>query len=415
MTISNTSHGANAVQGGSANSIADSAGRPNIRDSMLGLPGFTQLPLTFLTGKPFSGQKRLRIAPTAHLAAGVFSMAAGIMVGVIALRVPGWTLLWLLPSWALTLHALRNLRMVVYHQCAHRNMWRHSARTEVLVGDLVAGLLMVQSFKKYSWSHRLEHHGSQHMTPGDPTVADFLIGLKLQPGMTIPAMWNRLFKCLFSPIFHIRFFVNRLKSGLLYGSVLQRTLIVGLPLAFVIWGYRNHFVLLAYLVLWLLPITVFFQISTVLRLCVKHTFPSPAAGGRDRTHIASLTNGVFLGEPFPSRGDSGAGTVARYVVWSLRMVFVHLPGRYLVLTGDSVCHDYHHRRPVSRDWSNYIFARQADQDAGHPGWPAYREVWGLVAAINQVFESLRLADPEIYDSRKLAGTPDLELYSSFDD
>src|SRR5206468_7765637 len=103
----------------------------------------------------------------------------------------------------------------------------------------------------------------------------------------------------------------------------------------------------------------------------------------------------------PSRKSSIARSAAAYARWLFRLLFIHFPARYLILTGDAVCHDYHHRHPRDRDWPNYIFARQADQDAGHPGWPPYEEVWGLVPAINRVLDSIRDADPGIYDPRNL--------------
>jgi Fatty acid desaturase len=381
---------------------------------MLALPGFLQLPLTFLTGKPHSGQRPVRIAPTAHLAGPLLSALLGLWLGVAALRGSGWLLLALLPSWALVLHGMRNLRMMVFHQCAHRIMWRRWPVLEVIAGDITAGILMVQSFRNYSYSHRREHHGIHHMSLRDPTVYDFLIGLRLGPGMSRRAMWTRILVAIFSPLFHIRFFVSRLHSGLRRGSTLQRLVTVAVP-AIVAWEWADHAVLTAYLVLWLLPLTVFFQMSTVLRLCVKHTFPAPGSGGRSRAALAALTSGVFLGEMFPAREASSVRTLATRSAWLLRLLVIHFPSRYLVLTGDAVCHDFHHRRPMSRDWPNYLFARQADQDAGHAGWPPYEEVWGLIPAINHVLDSLRDADPGIYDARKLPALPAGELYNSFDD
>ena len=81
--------------------------------------------------------------------------------------------------------------------------------------------------------------------------------------------------------------------------------------------------------------------------------------------------------------------------WAARMLFYHLPARALVLTGDSPCHDYHHRYPTSKAWPNAIFERQADLDAGCPGWPEpYQETWGLLEAMDETFKSLSQQPPQ---------------------
>jgi hypothetical protein len=86
-----------------------------------------------------------------------------------------------------------------------------------------------------------------------------------------------------------------------------------------------------------------------------------------------------------------------------------------VLTGDTVVHDHHHRFPMSAGWANYIFARQADADAGHPGWPEHREIWGLIPAINLVFDSISRANPTEYNVDNMAEVSHRDLSSAYDD
>ena len=119
--------------------------------------------------------------------------------------------------------------------------------------------------------------------------------------------------------------------------------------------------------------------------------------------------------PLPRGIASAKSPPVVTAVWAFRMTFLHFSARYLVMTGDTVCHDFHHRRPMSRDWANYIFARQADIDAGHKGWPGYREVWGLVPAINLVFRSLSAADQEMFDLARLPAVSSRQLFAAFDD
>src|SRR5437660_4460824 len=76
------------------------------RETMRTLPSFLQLPLTLLTGKPLAGQRALRLSPTHHLVASAASLGAGAALGLAGLHAGGLWLLLLIPSWAMTLHAM---------------------------------------------------------------------------------------------------------------------------------------------------------------------------------------------------------------------------------------------------------------------------------------------------------------------
>lgn len=393
----------------------NSTGSIDPRESMRRLPRPLQMPLTLLTGKPYIGQRPLRMSATTHLVTAFVSMAAGVGISTGALAAGGWWLLGLLAGWATTLHGMRNLRMMIYHQCAHRNMYARS-RLDAAIGQLASSLLLVQNFGRYSREHVGDHHALHHMTLRDPTVQAFLISLDLHPGMARQQMWRRLLGKLVSPRFHLGFTIGRIRSFwtgsarseqaislAVYGAALTAAALTG--------GW------LSLLVGWLVPLFPLFQVSNTLRLCVKHTFPDPSVQHRQgKEYFASLTNAIFLGEPAPTSEAGGRrGAVVGWLRWSARMLLVHFPARYLVLTGDTVVHDFHHRHPRSRQWPNYLFARQQDALAGHRGWPAYREAWGLGPAINLVFDSLSAADPEEFDVNKIRSVSRRELFAAFDD
>jgi len=386
-----------------------------VRESLRVLPGFLDLPLTMLTGKPHLGQRPLRLTPTTHLVCALGSLAAGLTISAEALGAsagPLWLLL--LPGWAMTLHGMRNLRMMIYHQCAHKNMWNRK-RADRLLGRLVAGLLVVQHFDRYSAEHVGDHHGVHHMTLRDPTVQAFLVSLRLRPGMTRRQMWRRVLGRLASPVFHGRFLWARLRSYLHGAGPTERLLFALWLGAVATAGSLLHgWIFIA--VGWLLPATFFYQISNTLRLCVKHTFP-PAGeqAGRGRAYFGSLTNAIFIGEAVPAPEVRGPRRAAAWLRWWLRLFLVHVPARYLVLTGDTVCHDFHHRHPMTRDWANYVFARERDAAEPGRGWPSYHAVWGLVPAIGHVFDSLADADPAEYAPARLAEVSRRELFAAFDD
>ncbi|MGW2846850.1 fatty acid desaturase [Streptomyces sp. NPDC001274] len=388
------------------------------RQSMAGLPGFLQYPLTVFTGKPLPGQRSSGWTPTFHLVTATASLLAGLAVGVTAYALGGLALLLLLPGWAMTLHGMRNLRMMIYHQCSHRNMYR-KRKPDKAIGHAVSSLLIIQNFARYSREHVADHHATGHMTLQDPTVQAFLVSLDMHPGMTRRQMWRRLLLKLVSPRFHFAFAVSRVLSFskesarsekatalALYGTAVTATVLTGT------WP--------ALLVVWFVPLLPLFQISNTLRLCVKHTFP-PAGleDRRSRAYFTSLTNAIFIGDRAPSPGLPAARRALAWARWTLRALFVHAPSRYLVLTGDTVVHDYHHRHPRSADWSDYLFARQRDAEeaaaAGDPNRPPYHEVWGLVPAISHVFDSLAVADPDEFDVNRLRSVSKRELFAAFDD
>lgn len=378
------------------------------------LPACFQLALTFLTGKAYPGQRRLRLTPTFHLLAATTSTALGVFVGVLAMNALGWWLFALPIGWAMTLHGIRNLRMLIYHQCAHRNMWRHRHLDRALA-RLIAGVLVIQNPERYCREHAADHHGARHMTLHDPTVQAFLVSLGLRPGMTRATMWRKLRGRLLSPKFHGLFAISRFRS-LTHGAPWREWIAAVVCYAALLAVAVVSDQWLTILVVWFIPLVPMYQVSNTLRLCVKHTFPATAATDRRGTdYFASLTNAIFLGSPVPPHGLSRMRSVAAWSRWTACMLVMHWPARYLVLTGDTVVHDYHHRKPSSREWADYLFARAADDAAGHPGWPSYREIWGLRNAISTVFDSLSVASPAEFDIARLPQVSKRELFAAFDD
>jgi len=253
------------------------------------------------------------------------------------------------------------------------------------------------------------------MTLRDPTVQAFLIGLELEPGMSRKAMWRRVLRKLVSPRFHAVFGISRIRSFWTGADGIDRAIAVAVytcaALVATLTGGWSVFI-----VGWLVPLFPLFQISNTLRLCVKHTFPAQGAEtitGKER--MASLTNAIFLGEALPARGSGWPAQAFGWARWCTRMMFLHLPARYLVLTGDTVCHDFHHRHPRHKAWFNYISARELDSASPGPGWPLYTEVWGLGNAISYVFDSLNRADITVFDRRQIERVSSRALFTAFDD
>lgn len=111
------------------------------------------------------------------------------------------------------------------------------------------------------------------MTMRDPTVQAFLVSLELTPGMCRRDMWTRMLGKLVSPRFHLAFLRARVLSYFHDASPLERTATIvsmvsaGVMCSLIEGGWT--FLIVA----WVVPLTVLYQISNTLRLCVKHTFP----------------------------------------------------------------------------------------------------------------------------------------------
>jgi hypothetical protein len=286
----------------------------------------------------------------------------------------------LLPAWTTVTGAARWLQVVLLHHLSHRphGGWPRT------VFEIVSSALLITSYERYRKPHLEEHHRSV-ATPADAD-ARYIASLGFRPGRAKRASWSNLYRTLFSPGFHLRTFAARLRENFVAPSAARIALAIAIHVAFLALVALTG-AWLAYALGFLLPVTVFYQASVLLQLVCEHRW-FHARGSLDaRTHQARLTFARFVGEAPPQQGSGRAW--ARF--W-LRMFFVHLPARMVVLVGDMPQHDAHHRRPATLDWPNAAYARQRDVEAGM--WP-YDELWGLRAAIDEVFTSLSQASSKM--------------------
>ena len=152
---------------------------------------------------------------------------------------------------------------------------------------------------------------------------------------------------------------------------------------------------LAFVLAWVVPVTVLLQAATVGRILCEHSFPEAeliAARGRDLT--AHATGGVFPGAMPPTAPAASLRGALAWLGWWLNMLVVQVFVRLVVLVGDAPCHDYHHRKPASRRWTDYIHARHNDAEAGPKIFNAdYKETWGLFRAVDATLASLSRLPP----------------------
>lgn len=381
----------------------------DIRESMRVLPAFLQPFLTWLTGKPLRGETPTKLTPLHHVAGAFLSLLFGVATSVTAVAFTGGWLVLLVPGWILTVHGARKLQVMILHHCSHYRVFG-SKPGDTYLGRAIAAVLLIQSFDEYRREHIDDHHSARHMTRRDPSVEFLLQVVGLRAGMPLAQLWRRLLIALISPAFHARFLAVRLAS-LVGPAPWQHKVGTGAFLGLLLAAVAVTHSWTVFLVAYVFPLTILYQVSAALRLSVKHTFPERGTDAvRSRAVLASFTNAVFLGEPAPQPGAPLHRQISAWARWAFLMVFVHLFARTFVLVGDTVCHDFHHRHP-QEDWANYIFARQADIEAGHAGWPAYTEVWGLRAALNAVLASLSNADIRQFQVAAGRGPSAVELVS----
>ncbi|MEU0940335.1 stearoyl-CoA 9-desaturase [Embleya sp. NPDC005971] len=365
------------------------------------VPGRLQSVLTWITGKPLAEEPSWNLRPAHHLAASVAPVAVGVALGWAGVAAGRWWLLALPVSWLLTVHGMRKLGSMILHQCTH-STYASSKRTNRILGTAISFLLITQEYEDYSREHVADHHSVSHMAIEDPTARFIVEVMGCRPGMAEKGMWRAMVRTLFSPLFHLRATYWRLLSHFSGTSGRHRAL-MAVTLAAQALAVTAAHAWMYVLVVWVLPLTVLYNAAGVLRLSCRHLFPAAGRNLDGRTAIAVATHGIMLGERTPDPDLRGMRRVRGWTHWWLRMLLVHLVVRLFVMVGDGPCHDYHHRFPKARNWMNYPFARREDIARGHPNWPAYTEVWGLRAAIDEVFTSLRLADPAAYATAPAAG------------
>jgi hypothetical protein len=234
--------------------------------------------------------------------------------------------------------------------------------------------------------HNGSHHSTKLLTPGDETYEYLITTVGFRLGMTVEEAWKHLWRTLFSLKFHLRQFGARLTATFLSKSPSHNLFSLAFWVSILsIVAFTNSW--LAFVVAWVIPISVLFEASSLLRQCVEHRFPVPTTAQRTLEVLNQMTAAIFCGEPIP-KFDSSASWIERLVgwtCWSLRTGFYHGLTRLLILPGDSAgAHDWHHRYPGANDWLNAIFKRQQEVEQGME----YCHSWGLIEAIDKTFNSL---------------------------
>jgi fatty acid desaturase len=359
------------------------------------LPRLVQPFLTWLTALPAISERSSERKP-GHVVAEAF---AWILIGTAlsaTAAAKGRGFLLLLPVGLLaTSSGMGLLQAVVFHHCSHGMVFA-SRQANRAVGKLISLLLLIKEFDVYQKEHAAHHSPKRLLTADDEHLSFLTRFLGVYPGMTRQEMRRRMLRSFVSPAFHARLMTARLSGCLFRCSAIEgvtRALAWGVILGLSWWTGLIVPVLIA----WFVPAILLLQIATTLRVLAEHRAPrADAAPRRDRGFIAHSTAGVFPGAPVPPVAATKGRALLAWTIWWGEMLTVHLFSRLFVLVGDAPAHDYHHRRPGSRDWPNFIHARAQDRALGCPGFPAnYFSTLGLFRAIDENLSSLAEVRPSV--------------------
>ena len=303
----------------------------------------------------------------------------------------------LLVALTATCSGLGLFQVVVFHHCSHWTVFSTRERNRK-VGWLISSILLFKHFDLYQREHMVHHNANKLFTDEDE-FTDFIVGIcALAPASSREALWRRLILDLVSPVFHGRFLYKRVRGALFSHDAVHNW--VGRA----VWGGLIGTALLAHavgtlLVAVVLPVTVLLQVATVFRILCEHRFPPAAViAKRGRQLVCEATAGVFPGRRPPERRASTVRGLASWLLWWADMLTVQLFVRTFVLVGDAPCHDFHHRRPANKRWTDYAHARQEDLEAGCPGYPVnYVDTWGLFRALDQNFTAMARVPADLLD------------------
>lgn len=370
-----------------------------IRNSMRALPGFIQPFLSWLTAKPLPedlNQVRI-LKPIHHILVSSGLIAFGVVLAGVG-YLHGSVTFWLL-GFVVATGGIKQMQVMICHNCAH-DMVFEQRETNVAVGRIISGVLMLKPFDLYKQEHALHHSSKTLLTDDDDTLSYLQGVVGLKPSDSVATMWTKLVTTALSPLAILRSFWGRLKATATAsnGRVARLTLLfwATISLLAAAMGYFDLFIMA-----WVVPVFAGYHISTTFRLAAEHTWPSvDVLERRGIDFICESTTGVFMGEELRIPEAAGAVRRTAYIsFWLIKMLGFHLFIRVFVMVGDTPCHDFHHRRPRSKEWPNYITARERDRLDGSKPFPTnYADYWGYINAVTTNFRNFQKALP-YYASR----------------
>ncbi len=342
------------------------------RESMKIMPMFIQPFLTWMTGMPLKNEIPLiKWTPTKALLLAIIQTGIGILLSYYAMQQHIiLSILILLISWLLTTGGMRRLDVIIIHHSLHNKLYK-SFLANRIISEIITTILW-----RVPYDSNRKAHIDHHRRPCSDIDYDlqYILSTGFKKGMSKKALHLYIIKNLLSPIHHGKFLWRRIKANYFTKAPIYRHIML--------WTYSLVIIVpclifhsFYYLILWLLPITVFFQSAIFLYTLSEHRWTLKVSSKEKLTikRRDSFTFGRLCGDSIPRRTKHRDLTYFySWLTWWLRVFFVHCPYRSCVLVGDTVQHDTHHIQPGC-DWANSAYIRRDDMSS-HSF--RYQNVWG---------------------------------------
>lgn len=355
----------------------------SIRTSYARLP--CQAFWTWFTGKELAGRTASRSISTLEPLFWSLASLLGGVGGSIAVLMCPLNYAWLVLTMVSTVSGARYIVATIIHHGVHAAVFR-SERANRIVCEVLSTALIVQPFDSYRRFHVYEHHGKDFSTMDDQDLAA-IYTLGLRPGVPVARLKLTLAWQCMNPLFHLRFLFGRIKCNLVsvppYRFAMTVVWFAVLSAVVVVLDVSVFIISIA------LPLTVLYQICSLLHLVTEHAWVLRGAGQSVRDSHVGNSHARLCGSMLPASELTGFALLRAWTVWTLAHLLIHLPARLLIVQGSLIAHDWHHRAGADRGWPNAIQKREADlQRELADGLCTYRDIWGIHHAIGEVLQRI---------------------------
>ena len=342
--------------------------------------------LTWLTACPIDGEIHKECHSTDCVKYSLTEVLFSFVIYVISCNLTGILSYALyIMSAAILTSAFGLLQVGVFHYCSHGAVFK-TWKTNVAVGRLVSAVCLLPSFDHYRSKH-MRHHSHEVLLTDEDEFTEFVINqCGLKPGFSKKVLWAKVITSVFSPWFHCKFFITRFLLAIEYARTTKGIMVlIGWSLMIsltALTGNTSTFVLF-----FLVPLSIPFQITVVLRTLCEHHVPDDQLDiTRDRSLPDHATRPVFAGCMPPSDDLAGFNKVVAWTFWWMKMMTSHLLFRVIVLVGDAARHDLHHARPGNRNWANYMCDRYPPRRPAE--FSCSDESWGCLSTVDRCLSSI---------------------------
>jgi hypothetical protein len=376
---------------------ADQLHRDALNVGLLRLLPFCQAWITWQMVLLFTGQSLRQRHRLENLATALVAIAISLVLSHHAIhgQEPWATAaLLLLLAWGHLVFGLRNLALPNRHEAAHGTLtgipW-----LDAWIGQSISAVNGSPAMSLYRATHvvgaaRVHHSARDLMTSGESTFEE-LRSFGIQAGASPAANWCHLRRTLLDPRFYGGQLLRATHAAFFTGLPWERAYAVCLWLAIVallVFTQELDVFLIVFI-----PSRLLYVVSQVLRSLAEHRFGS--AHPRSLAVAHGMTVDIYCVEKPPLIADHAnhLHNALLWLSWAARMILIHMPTRFWVLTGSTPAHWQHHFARLGHDFANYEMEKSQLLEKGLP----IQSVWGLRDAIGGCLNSLAQQPDDLFE------------------